>query len=353
MKFKNLLFGLFLISSLFLFSQCGIRTVSINTMRPAEITFPSYVNTLLLVDRTKFEKQAVNIIEGILTGEMPGEDKAGMENAMNSFQSTLMSSPRFQLKRANESLNGNSLTSVFPQALTWEKVEELCTKYATDAIVAIEIFDTDFILTDGKRRVKKQVDENGIKREIEVDEFYAQGVANAKIGFRMYDPKGKTIADQQLFTKTNTWQAVGNSKLDAIAHLISKTEATKYVGRLAGSDYAYKIAPMPVRLTREFYGKSKKAPQLSEGARKADVNDWKGAVGTWEAGLTTAAMKEAGRLSYNIAVGYEVLGDMDNAKRYASKSWVDYKNKKAREYSRMLDYRKVQESQAQQQMNNN
>jgi hypothetical protein len=322
-------------------------------MRPAEITFPTYVNNLLLLDRTKFEKQSTNIIEGILTGEMPGEDKAGMEEAMNSFQATLASSPRFQLKRANEVLTGNSVTAAFPNALEWKKIDELCVKYGTDAVVAVEVFDTDFIITDGTRKVTKTIDQNGVKKQVEVDEFYAKGVADAKIGFRLYDPKGKSIADQQLFTKTNSWQATGTSKADALAHLIAKTEATRYVGRLAGNDYAYKISPMPVRLTREFYGKSRKVPQVAGGSRKADMNDWQGAIRTWENGLTIASAKDKGKLCYNLAVANEVLGDYETAKKWITKSYVDFGNKKARQYSYMLDQRLRQEDRAQQQMQQN
>jgi hypothetical protein len=326
-------------------SQCGMRHVYINAMRPAEITFPSYVNTFLLLDRTKFEKKAKNTIEGLLTGELPGEDKAGLEEAMNSFQTTLRQSPRFQMVRATESLNGNSLTGAFPDALAWGQIEELCKKYNTDAVVAIEIFDTDFIVTSGKRRVKKTLsekDEKGVQKVIEVDEYFAEGIGNAQIGFRLYDPRAKTVADQQLFKHSKRWEAVGTSIADALVKLVQKSEATKYVGRQAGADYAFKISPMPVTLAREFYSKPKRAPQLTAGSRRGDVNDWRGAAESWKRGYNVSPEKDKfkGRLAYNISVAYEVLGDLDSANIWASRSYVDHKNKKARMYTYTLEYRK-------------
>lgn len=336
-----------------LFTQCGIRNVTMSAMRPAEITFPSYVNNLLVVDRTKFDKKALNILEGIFTGELPGQDKASLQAAMSSFQNTIMRSPRFKVKMATERLVGNSISSAFPDPLDWSKIEALCQKYDCDAVVAIEIFDSDFLVTNGNKKVKKKVKENGEEVEKEVTEYFAEGVANVTLGFRLYDPKAKSIVDQQVFTTTHTWRAKGNSVTDAVSQLIAKTEAAKYVATLGGSDYAYKIAPMPVKITREFYAKAKSTPELELGSRKADVNDWQGAIDSWKSAVNYAKRKDAGKLCYNIAIAYEVLGDFNNAKQWASRAYVDFGNKKARDYSAMLDNRIEDEAIVDDQMGTN
>jgi hypothetical protein len=333
MKINRILYVFFSALTIILFSHCSsMRNVGINSMRPAEITFPSYVNTLLLVDRTRFESGAMNVIEGILTGEMPGADKAAAQEALGALQQTLMQSPRFKVVRASETLKGNSVTQAFPDAIPWSMIESLCTQYKTEAIIALEIFDSNFIVTKGERMKKKQIEENGVKKEINVPEYYAEGVANIKIGIRLYDPKPKSIVDQQMFTKTKRWEAVGSSVLDAVGKLIQKTEATKQVSYMAGSDYAYKIAPMPVRLARQFYGKGKKSAFVAAGARRAEVNDWQGALTMWESGMAGANAKDKARLTYNIAVAHEILGHTEDAKKWASRSYVDYGNKKAKGY---------------------
>jgi hypothetical protein len=349
---KKLLFNSLFFIVLFFCCNCSMRTVTMNAMRPAEITFPSYVNTLVLVDRTKFDNKNVNIIEGVLTGELPGEDKANLQESMNALQTTLLLSPRFQVKKAAEIYTGNSITSAFPDQLPWNLIENICKNYNAEAVVAFEVFDTDFIVTDGKKKVKKQVTgENGVKKEIEVDEYFAKGVGNVTIGLRLYDPRAKTIVDQQLFTTTNTWSATGTSVADAVAHLIRKADATRSVSSSAGSNYAYKIAPMPIRISREFYPKSRKTPALTIGTRLADVNKWKEAADTWERGLGTARIKDAGRLCYNIAIAYEVMGDLQTAKQWVSKAYVNYGNKKARQYSSFLDYRIIENERVKEQMN--
>jgi hypothetical protein len=42
--------------------------------------------------------------------------------------------------------------------------------------------------------------------------------------------------------------------------------------------------------------------------------------------------KHRGRLALNIAVGYEVLGNIDEAFEWASKAYTDYKEKMIRDY---------------------
>ncbi|HYG37377.1 MAG TPA: DUF6340 family protein [Cytophagales bacterium] len=329
--------GILLIAFILL-SACT-KQVSFRTYRPAAINVPSHVKTLLIVDRTEPENQKVNVIEGVLTGEGIGEDRNGIEEALNSFRQSLLNSPRFEVKRATERLTGNSYTGIFPAPLRWNQVEALCKKYAADAVVSIEIFDTNFIITNGKKNVKKTIEKDGQKKEVEVVEYYAEGVATAKVGFRIYDYKMKAIADQQMFSKSNTWSAKGSNLKDAFAALIQKSEATKYASRMAGTSYANKIAPMPITISRTFYAKPKKNAHLASGTRQAEVNQWEEAVETWKKGIDFSNTKTSGKISYNIAVAYEVLGELETAKEWANKSYVNYGNKKARDYVSMLNYR--------------
>jgi hypothetical protein len=271
---------------------------------------------------------------------------------MTSLQQTLLQSPRFKVQMASEVLWGNSLTASFPDPMNWNEIQRLCQEYGADAVVSFEIFNSDFIPTEGKRRVKKTItDDKGEQREIETEEYYVDGVGSIKMGIRIYDIKNMTIVDQQLFSKTNTWHVTSETKAGALAALIDRSEATRFVASKAASDYAYKIAPMPVSLTRNFYSKSKNTPQIEQGSRMADVSDWKGAESTWENAITNyTPAKEAGKLCYDVAIAYEVMGDLETAKKWASRAYVQYGNKQARYYFNMLDSRIAEEATVDQQM---
>lgn len=321
-------------------SSCSMRTVRIQATRPADVTLPSHVDTLLILNRTYFSSEAVGIIEGLLTGELPGEDRAGTQAAINAFQSTINYSNRFVVKNAAEIFPGNSISRAFPEPISWGDIENLCSKYHTNAVMAIEIYDTDFIVTDGKRLVKKEITENGVKKTVETNEFYAKGVGNVTIGFRIYDPVNKVILDQQLITQSNTWETTANSAQDALAKLIAKSDAARYVSQLAGNSYAYKIAPMPITLTRKYYKKGKNVASVATGSKQAEVNDWAAALETWKGSLLQSTSdKDAARICYNMAVAYEVLGNLEDAKLWANKAYVEYGSKKAKKYSAILDGR--------------
>lgn len=325
------------------------KIVTMNAMRPADIHLNPEIKNILVLDRTK-QKDAVNIIEGVLTGELPQEDKAAVQQIMSSLRGTLLNSPRFQSNIASERLQGNSLTAAFPAPLSWSQIDDLCNRYNVQAVVAIEIFDSDFIITDGKKRTKKTVGEGANKKEVEVDEYFAEGVANLKAGIRLYDQKGQRIIDEQLISRTNKWRATAASKADAIAKLINKRDATLQMGKQIGSDYAYKIAPLPIRVSRTFYKKHRKAPAIESGTRQADVNQWNDALDTWKNGIPMAGEKQAGYLTYNVAIAYEVIGEFDLAIQWAQDAYTRYGNKKARDYVRVLYARKANEERANRQM---
>lgn len=318
---------------------CKIGHVNINTMRPAEVDIQPHIRTIVLVDRSQYDAGIWSILETIITGELPGEDRAAAQQTLSAFAETLRRSPRFTTRYAPIVLKGNSPGASFPPALAWSEIERICGDYKADALAAIEIFDSDFLVTHGQRNVRRTITENGVRREVEQVEFYAEGVATLKIGFRIYDPKNRTIEDQQLFRRSNTWSATATNLAQALATLISKAEATRQMGIWAGQAYAAKIAPMPISLSREYYRKMRGVPELALGSRRAEVNDWDGALRAWESGLDRANAKAKGRLCLNIAVGHEVFGNLELAHQWAGRGYASYGNKRSRTYAHQLNRR--------------
>lgn len=328
-------------------TQCAKqRSVTVNSIRPADIEVPSDIKTLLIVDRTKFDKKVIDILEGVLTGEMPYEDKANMQFLTSAMREELSYSPRFQIKLATERLSGNSLSSAFPDVLPWSQIQTLCDKYNADAVIAVEIFDTDFIVTNGTR--VKKITENGVERN--VDEYYAQGVNSLKMGLRLYNPKSKEILDQQVLKEKGTWNAAATSKAGALLALIDKADATHQLSSRIGADYAYRVSPMSVQITRSFRGNARKSPALAQGSRLADVGKWQEAIDIWKTGIPAAKEKHQRYLSYNIAVAYEILGNMTKAKEWASTSYTQYGNKTGNLYLNLLNLRIENEKIAQKQL---
>ncbi len=303
------------------------------------------------MDRTAPQNEGFSVIQGILTGEAPFEVRNAVEATITTIQQELNTSPRYEVIRARERLRGGLFAQTFPTPLTWSQIDALCREYNADAVLALEKFSSDFIVTDKRQIIKKTEGEGRNARTVEVQGVYAEGIASVQVGFRLYDPVSKNITDQRDFEKTNLWSAEAETRTQALALMIDKVKATQYVGQVAGASYARRIAPMHLRINRTLYQKPRENPALARGARLGEVNRWEEAIEVWKNGLNFPHRdKSGGRICHNIAVGYEVLGDLESAKFWAGKAYTDYGFRQGRTYSNQLNTRMIQEERLRQQL---
>ena len=173
------------------------------------------------------------------------------------------------------------------------------------------------------------------------------------VGLRIYDPLTETIADEQLFDQSYPSPALPANPLMLPRYLEARKSAINRAAENAGRLYAHKLSPTIIRIRREFYKKGKKSPEISIGTRYGDINEWEKAIETWKAGIDkTPKMKSRGRLAYNVAIGYEVLGDLEQALEWAGRSYTEYGNEMGDQYVRMLRRRISTESIVEEQMGN-
>ncbi len=314
------------------------KKISFNVLAPAVVDIPAYIQSVAIIDRSVPENEKKNILEGILTGEGPDQDKLATQFAIDGLNNILQNTSRYQVVRTSETMKGSETGRDFPQPLSWDIIEELCTKYEVDGIISLESYDSDFIITNGSRLVNRKVGE----RTIKVPEFYANGVAKVNLGFRFYDPDQRSIIDQFHFTHTMDWNVGGASITAAIEGLLNRNEALKEVSYTAGTVYGERISPAWFRVTRDYFRKGKGNPDLAAGARMMESNDWDRAIELLTRATEARHRKTRGRAAHNLAVVYEILGDLDQAKEWATTAWGVYKNKKSRDYGYILT-RRIQE----------
>lgn len=316
--------------------QCVNPTIRFNALYPAEIDIPTEVRSVAIIDRTAPENKWLSIIEGGITGEGIGQDKEASQITLDGVSSILQNSERYHTVRTNEVMKGSESGSTFPDPLSWEVVEQITKEYEVDVVLSLETFDSDFIVTDGTRVVEKK-NADGVM--IRLPEFYARGVASVKLGFRLYDPVERSILDQYHFTDNMDWEASGNSVHDAINHLVGKNAAIRDVSYNAGRMYAQRITPSWYRVTRIYYKKAKHNPDLEEGARWMEANNWDNAIVSLEKALERGDQKSRGMAAHNLAVVYEILRNLGNARDWAQKAWAQYENKDSKDYAYQLNRR--------------
>jgi tetratricopeptide (TPR) repeat protein len=337
---KTILHSLVLIGLAILFSSSAWVTLTL--VQPAQVSLPQHIQTMIIVDRTLVPDTKENKLEGLITGEAFHQDEQAVLQAIEGLIYTVSNGDRFKIIRTTERYKGDPTGKVFPKAMSWTDISILCSKYKADAALILETFDSDFMLTHGSRASGTGIP--GIS-------FYAEGIATISMGFRIYDATEKVISDAYLFNHEMHFDAGGNSLADAVAGVLNKTESVKRAAYEAGTMYGQRITPTYYTVTRYFYDKPKKNKKLSEGVRKSKVADWQGAVESWKEAMKTAKKdKHKGRISLNIAVGYEVLGDLDKALEWAQKSYVEYEEKMADDYMSQLKARINEEALVKQQL---
>jgi tetratricopeptide (TPR) repeat protein len=310
-----------------IFIICGGADITFRVMVPALVSVPKHIKTIAIIDRSVPDNNILNIIEGGITGEGIGQDKLGTQVTLDGVNDMLQNSVKFKVIRTNEAMIGQDIVSAaFPEPIPWPKIEEICKKYEADAIIALEKYDSDLIIAGGKAGLPGK----GLA---------ASGIASVKIGFRFYDLANRSIIDEYMFTHRMNWDAGGGTLLETVGSIMWKNDAIRKASYDAGYTYAQRISPSWYYITRRYFRRSKGNDDLAEGARMMEANDWDHAVEALNRALENGRRKTKGRACHNLAVVYEILGDLEQAREYARMAWGKYKSRKSRNYGFILNER--------------
>ena len=323
-----------------------MRTASLTVLQPAKFTVPENIAKLAVVDRSKPSNGWVNVLEGVLTGEAIGQDRQSRQEAVAGLTDGLRNTPRFQVIPTGIEMTTTKGGVNMPAPLPWSEIERICRENNADAVVTIESFDSDNN-TNTKRVESKSKDKNG-KETITV-RYESNMRTSVRMGWRMYDPKSKTILDEFVTDDYIPSSGSGSTERNALSNLPSQTSVSRRVAKLGGIEYGMRIAPTYVNISREYYAKAKGVKtQMKQAARFASSGSWDKAAEQWGRLYETrkAERKTAGRLAYNMAVAAELKGNLPLAMEWAKKSWEVHGNKKAKRYiydlqDRMIDEKRV------------
>ena len=302
-----------LVLSAVVFLICGAPTIKFQVLRPAPINVPNYIQSLGVIDRSSRPKTVGTVIEKVLTAELPGEGKVASQFAIDGFANYLHDSKRFVIVRSGITLTKETQANLFPEPLSWATIDSMCNKLNVDALVSLEIFNSDYIIPTN--------------------------MVIVTVGFRLYDPIEKRIFDQDQIRHEFFLGMQVSSGLQAIGKLIDKDRAVKDASFQAGARYGERISPSWYYVQREYYRKPKRNSYMSMGSRMMEVNDWNAAIENLNRAVETGNRKTRGRAAHNLAVVYEILGDLEGAKNWAQSAWGMYRNKGSKNYSFILGQR--------------
>lgn len=329
-------FVLIILSALLLVS-CKTNELYINVLQPAPVTLSPDIRKVGIINRSipTDETKLVDVLDKALSLEGEDLDMVGAWESIGGLADELSNNDRFTEVKLLDNIDFRaSRIGILPPALKSGLVDSICAVTGTDALFALERFDTDTRLdySTPSGRIETplgNIPVIGLKVSMETI---------IKTGWRIYGMSGTGILDEFSFAESLIFTGEGINPVAAVAALKGRKEAVGEVSRNAGHAYALRILPFRLRVTRDYFVKGTNNFKIAK--RKAQTGKWDEAGQLWELETGNPKRKVAGRACYNMAIINEINGFLDDALAWAQKAWEDYKTRLALRYVRILENRR-------------
>ncbi len=318
-------------------SSCATQQLYLNVTQPAPVTIAPEIKTVGIIDRSTPTDQTKSLdnLDKFLSLEGADLDSIGTLEAIKGVTEELTANDRFNevkllsgLKFRTSSLGG------MPAPLTWEQVEGICRENGTQALFALEMYDTDTRVNYSTEPTKVKTPLGAIPALL----HKASMETLVKTGWRLYSPSDRAVLDEFIVAESIVFSGQGINPVAAVGGMINRKQAVKEVSRKAGHIYALRLIPYRLRVTRDYFVKGTDNFKIAK--RRAQLGKWDEAAELWELETSNPKMKVAGRAHYNMAIISEINGDLDAAVSWAQKAYSDYRNKHGLRYIRILENRK-------------
>jgi hypothetical protein len=329
-----------ILMSVLILASCKTNELYLNVVEPAPVQIPSSVQNVGIINRylPTDETKVIDAIDKTLSLEGKNLDKDGAAETVKGLAEELSGNVRFTSVAVIDDIKfkTSSLES-FPAPLKWEIVEMICAEKNADALFALERYDTDTKVNYSSQKVDMKTPLGNIPAlEHTVD---MQTVVQT--GWRIYYPSAKSILDEYVYDESIVSTGKGINPLVAAAGLMGRKDAVNQVSNKAGREYALRILPYQIRVSRDYYVKGTDNFKIAK--RRAQMGKWNEAGELWEKETNNSNGKIAGRACYNMAIINEINGDLNTALGWAQKAYEDYNNKLALDYVRILENRRYKD----------
>ncbi len=322
------------------FSSCATRELFLSITRPAPVTIAPEIKSVGIIDRSKptDRTKTLDALDKVLSLEGADLDSIGTLEAIKGITAELEGNDRFnEVKLLNKLEFQASSLGGLPAPLTWDQVEGICRDNGTQALFALELYDTDTRInySTGKTSIKTPLG------DIPALEHNASMETLVKTGWRIYSPSDRAILDEYIVAESVVFAGKGINPMAAAAGMIHRKDAVKEVSSKAGHIYALRLIPYRLRVTRDYFVKGTDNFRVAK--RRAQLGQWDEASELWAKETENPKRKIAGRAHYNMAIISEINGNLDDAVAWAQKAYSDYRIKPGLSYVRILENRKYNE----------
>lgn len=333
---------LFVLSLFALLASCSVtRHVAINTMDPAEVNLSDRIVRIGVLNRVDSNKKADlgNGIERLVAIEDQWLVAKGQDAALNSLVEELQKDNRFEVESLDIAANEFFRTEINTIDIPWDEIKKICEKHNIDALFSLTHFDAETNVSL-KNTKMEQLNMMREKEKVSGQEITLETLINNS--WRIYDPVLEQIIDEYSYNQHFVSRAKGVDPVAALKAIGSRKDSVLNSGVLSGNSYGERLKPNERQIFREYFVKgTDKLVQAGESMASGDLTT---ATQLWKEEVSNSKVKIKGRACYNLAVGMEFSGDLEQALDWASKANESLNDKNSQRYLIDLEYRLKQQA---------
>lgn len=334
--FKNYVFVLLIWG---VFTGCSSSKIAINVVCLPENPFSEKVESIALINELSLSDAKTNqYINGRVVAQLDDYTNYIVDNTFYKLEHVLNNGQYFNVFDTTLNFlpkNGSFNSHPVPAAL----ISRACHVLNTDAIVSIEGYYAD-VDSDSDVRYSTPVDRN--YGTVQVPYFDGEQNVDMRMLFRGYlcqNNGGEINLESEVGTQVSM-SATGSSPHEVRLNMRRGGSILMEASNKIAVDFALQIGPRRENQTRKIFTKGN--DQMAEAYRLANFGNWKGANDIWYLLATSNNKSIAGKATFNLILGNEVLGNYSEALELATICIDKFQMKNAVSYKQVLISREAE-----------
>ena len=300
---RNIKLFLYLLIGAFLITSCaGIKTLTIQTQEPAQVTLPSNINKLLIVDNAVGQPSDIGHTKKKMrrTAEKVSVSTDSLSIIFTEALAQFLSEEGFfDVVMLHDKPMRNDKEYWSEKPITPETMQELKKSTGADAIVSL---DKILVASDWE--------------DLFVQEGYPYAKMSGKISsnIRVYLPTLDGQIPTVQYIDSLYWEGFDISDGKAFAEFVipHAESALKELAIYAADKMTYVLTPHWITQERWYY--TLPSSTVREAEAFADQAKWEEAIAKWDSFYNSSKNKvDKAKIASNIAMGYEMLDDIVTA----------------------------------------
>ena len=327
--------------ALFSFSCVSTRSLMIEIPEKSKSELPDNIQSLLLITRayndsyTDLEADSLQKLfyQQQFNYDTVIYDTRTIDTTLKALGELLFESGRYDFVIPENRFQPTGNLVAMAVEMPAGEIKEWCETYKTNAVLSLDFFKTR-VITEYDKLVNFDQENNSF-----YDFAHAQMKVSYEALFRIYDAEKEAVVYRKFLRDTILWEASDRSTSALFYHFTPVKDALAETGIAIALDVSAEISPAWRTEIRKYFVTGNENLKLATAL--VDSNQWETAIDLWKNLAETAKQKSVkSKAEFNVAVGYELTGDIDAAIQWGLKSFETMYRIQTYEYLEILKNRK-------------